>query len=189
MKKKENPPQDTLAMLRQAWQAHEEHVRQLPGLDEEQLERLYDDYRRRSHPSTPLAEKTLAIGWTQVLSALACLGTAVWGGVVVGQVGDDQPLRVMVTALVALSLLLALHCFHPQSSPLFQRYREEIASIGRPPAATFGFRRVLPVCAMLLVTFSLASLLTIGDGYHIATMGDCRLAAINDIDQLIPQMS
>ena len=54
-----------------------------------------------------------------------------------------------------------------------------------PPAATFGLKRVLPFCAILLLTFGLVSTLTVGDGYHITAQGNLRLASINNINSIM----
>ena len=189
MKKELNDPQDILSMLRLARQAHEERVRQLPGLSDEQLEELFAEFCREHHPLEPLKKRANPIAWTQVLPALMCLGIAVLGGVVCRQVWDDRALRTMVLALSALSLFLVLHCLRPQTSSLFRRYSIEAINDRQPPAATFGLKRVLPFCAILLLTFGLVSTLTVGDGYHITAQGNLRLASINNINSIITHLS
>lgn len=166
-------------MLRLARQTHRRHLKQMPVLTDEQLEKLYFGWCRPQEEVPPVKEPRHRLAWQQVLSALFCLVVA--GGCVVYLCGsDDVPMRVLMAVLATLGTLMAVWSLFPQLSSLFPLYVEECAD-EELAYADMGMKRCAPIGVTLLLVLLFVFRQPVGDGYSIAMMDGSRMEAVDDI--------
>ena len=193
MKEREFEQQfDELVLLRKAWQEHKQHVRELPGLGDEALQRLYADYCRQHGEALPSTHRHTLV-WQQVLSAVVCLAAAACSVVVCVRLWDDLPYRLLLAVVAAGSLLSAVWCVWPHYWLLFRCYRRErletAYSDGRPPYVGYTVRSLLPLGAVAFVILTIATQVPIGDGYSMTVASLSRQGAVDNVTLLISHMA
>ena len=183
---------DELELLREAWQAQEQRVRELPGLDDEELKQLFADFRKEYGEVPPLTARR-SQRWQQVLTAVACLVAAGCCAVACARMWDDMPYRLLLGVTATGSALCAVWCVYPYSWILFRQYRRErfeTARVGkRPSPAGYAIRCVLPLAATAFAIICIATLTPVGDGYHIAMLQPGRLGAVANVTTMITHLA